>query len=354
MEKSFRRIGILTSGGDAPGMNAAIRSVTRSAIARGVEVMGIYRGYRGLIEGDMKLFTMRDVSNIINHGGTILFSDRCLEFKTEEGMQKAVNMCKNNKIDGIVAIGGDGTFRGATDLTLRGIPCIGIPGTIDNDITSTDYSIGFDTAMNTVVEMIDRLRDTCESHARCSVVEVMGRNAGDIALQTGIATGASAIAIAEIPFDEKEAIESMKKSKQSGKRNFIVTVSEGLGKYGEDLSLRIEQQTGIETRFARLAHVVRGGSPSLRDRLLATKMGAAAVDELLAGKSNLVICEVGDEIRSMDIGFALKLDRMYKGILKDGELDGYTPEQIELLQTMCNHKKQSLAKLYNLAQEISQ
>lgn len=354
MIKSFRRIGILTSGGDAPGMNAAIRSVTRTAIARGVEVMGIYRGYRGLIEGDMKLFSIRDVSNIVNHGGTILFSDRCAEFKTEEGMQKAINMCRNNKIDGIVAIGGDGTFRGATDMTVRGIPCIGIPATIDNDIASTDSSIGFDTAMNTVVQMVDRLRDTCESHARCSVVEVMGRNAGDLALQTGIATGASAIAISEIPFDEKEAIENIKKSKQSGKRNFIVIVSEGLGKCGEDLSVRIEQQTGIETRFARLAHVVRGGSPSLRDRLLATKMGAAAVEELLAGKSNIVIRESCGDITTMDIGLAFTLDRYYKGVLKDGELDKYTPDERKMLDTLRNNKRQSIEKLYMLSKEISQ
>lgn len=354
MRKSFKRIGILTSGGDAPGMNAAIRSVTRTAILRNVEVMGIYRGYRGLIEGDMKLFSVRDVSNIVNHGGTILFSDRCPEFKTEEGMKKAVDMCINNKIDGIVAIGGDGTFRGATDLTCRGVPCIGIPATIDNDITSTDYSIGFDTAMNTVVEMVDRLRDTCESHARCSVVEVMGRNAGDIALQTGIATGASAIVIAEFPFDEDEAIQNMIKSKQTGKRNFIVIVAEGAPNYGEDLAVRIEKRTGIETRFARLAHVVRGGPPSLRDRLLASKMGAAAVDALLDGNSNLVICESGDEIHFMDIDFALKLDRMYKGNLAEGDLKGYNEDQIRKLKDMCNRKRRSLEKLYTLSKEISQ
>ena len=184
--KTFRRIGVLTSGGDAPGMNAAIRAVTRAALDRGVEVMGVYRGYSGLIDGDIKPLGLRDVSNIINHGGTILYSDRCPEFKTEEGMQKAIATCRAMQIDGIVAIGGDGTFRGATDLTARGIPCIGLPGTIDNDITSTDATIGFDTAMNTVVEMVDRLRDTCESHARCNVVEVMGRDAGDIAIQTGL------------------------------------------------------------------------------------------------------------------------------------------------------------------------
>ena len=201
MATEFKRIGILTSGGDAPGMNAAIRSVVRTAIARGVEVMGIYRGYRGLIEGDIKPLDMRSVSNIMNHGGTMLYSDRCPEFKTEAGMNAAIANCRRFGIDGIVAIGGDGTFRGATDLTEHGIPCVALPGTIDNDITSTDYSIGFDTAVNTTIEMVDRLRDTCESHARCNVVEVMGRDAGDIALQTAIAVGASAVAIKEIAFD---------------------------------------------------------------------------------------------------------------------------------------------------------
>ena len=205
--KEFKRIGILTSGGDAPGMNAAIRSVVRTALSRGVECMGIYRGYRGLIEGDINPLDMRSVSNIINHGGTILYSDRCPEFKTEAGMREAIANCKRFGIDGIVTIGGDGTFRGATDMTEHGVPCVGLPGTIDNDITSTDFSIGFDTAVNTTIEMVDRLRDTCESHARCNVVEVMGRDAGDIALQTAIAVGASAVAIKEIPFDEAGMIE---------------------------------------------------------------------------------------------------------------------------------------------------
>ena len=231
--KEFKRIGILTSGGDAPGMNAAIRSVVRTALARGVECMGIYRGYRGLIEGDIHPLDMRSVSNIINHGGTILYSDRCPEFKTEEGMREAIANCKRFGIDGIVTIGGDGTFRGATDMTEHGVPCVGLPGTIDNDITSTDFSIGFDTAVNTTIEMVDRLRDTCESHARCNVVEVMGRDAGDIALQTAIAVGASAVAIKEIPFDEDGMIEELKASREKGKRNFIIIVSEGLPGYGE-------------------------------------------------------------------------------------------------------------------------
>ncbi len=352
--KQFRKIGILTSGGDAPGMNAAIRSVTRAAIARGIQVMGIYRGYRGLIENDMKTFDMRDVSNIINHGGTMLYSDRCVEFKTEEGMQKAIDVCRANEIDGIVAIGGDGTFRGATDLSLRGIACIGLPGTIDNDITSTDYTIGFDTAMNTVIEMVDRLRDTCESHARCNVVEVMGREAGWIALESGIAVGASAIAIKELPFDEEAAINNIMEAKAHGKRNFIVIVSEGMGAdFGENFTKKIEERTGIEARFARLAHVVRGGSPTLRDRLLGSTMGVAAVEALLEGKSDIVICEREGRICHMEISEALTLDRMFKGKMKPEELDKHTPEEIAEMQELCERNKQKMRRLYDVAMQIS-
>ena len=271
--KEFKKIGVLTSGGDAPGMNAAVRAVTRAALAHGVEVVAINRGYSGLIAKDVKELSVRDVSNILNRGGTVLFSDRCPEFKTEEGMQKAIASCHELGIDGIVAIGGDGTFRGATDLTARGIPCIGIPGTIDNDITSTENTIGFDTAMNTTLNMIDCLRDTCESHARCNVVEVMGRNAGDLAAYTALASGATAVVIAELPFDEEKLITKIRTSRALGKRNFIVVVSEGMGtEFAPALTERIEKETGVEARFARFAHVVRGGTPTLRDRMLATRM----------------------------------------------------------------------------------
>ena len=353
MEK-FRRIGILTSGGDAPGMNAAIRAVTREAVRCGVEVVGIYRGYSGLIKGDVKTFSVRDVSNILNHGGTILYSDRCPEFKTEEGMQKAIATCKKYNIDGIVAIGGDGTFRGATDLTNHGVPCVGIPGTIDNDITSTDNTIGFDTAMNTVIEMVDRLRDTCESHARCNVVEVMGRNAGDIALRTAIASGATAVAISEIPFDKEAVFEKIRTSKALGKRNFIVIVSEGMGsEFGPALTAEIEEKTGVESRFARLAHVIRGGTPTLRDRVLASDMGKHAVEELFRGNSNLVVCERDNRITSTDIGFALVLDRMYKGKLKDGDLDRFSAEEVKDMEMLCARKKGTLADLYELSEHLS-
>ncbi len=352
--KQFRRIGVLTSGGDAPGMNAAVRAVTREALSCGVEVMGIYRGYSGLIDGDIKPFSLRDVSNVINQGGTILYSDRCPEFKTEAGMQKAVDTCRKYLIDGIVAIGGDGTFRGAHDLTLHGIPCVGLPGTIDNDVTSTDFTIGFDTAMNTAIGLIDRLRDTCESHARCNVVEVMGRGAGDIALQTAVASGATAVAIPEIPFDADATIEKIKKSRALGKRTFIVIASEGVGKeFSSAFAERIEAETGIETKFARFAHVVRGGEPTLRDRLLATLMGQRAVEELFLGNSNLVVCERGGEICTTEIQYALALDRLYKGKITPEELAPYPEEQVGEMQVICERKRRLFEKLYDCVRRIS-
>ena len=344
--KEFRKIGVLTSGGDAPGMNAAIRAVTRTALAHGVEVVGIYRGYSGLIARDKKDLGMRDVSNMLNHGGTVLYSDRCPEFKTEEGMQKAIRSCEALGIDGIVAIGGDGTFRGASDLSVRGIPCIGIPGTIDNDVTSTDNTIGFDTAMNTTLELIDRLRDTCESHARCNVVEVMGRHAGDIAAYTALASGATAVVIPELPFDENALLEKIRHSRKLGKRNFIVVVSEGMGnEYGPALTEKIEKETGVESRFARFAHVVRGGIPTLRDRMLATRMGEYAVEQLLLGKSNLVICERRSELVATEIAYALTVDAMYKNKLKEGALAPYSAEQIAEMKDICERKRALISSI---------
>ena len=342
----FKRIGVLTSGGDAPGMNAAVRAVTRTALAHGVEVVAIYRGYSGLIDKDVKEMSVRDVSNTINRGGTVLYSDRCPEFKTEEGMQKAIASCRELGIDGIVTIGGDGTFRGATDLTVRGIPCIGIPGTIDNDITSTENTIGFDTAMNTTLDMIDCLRDTCESHARCNVVEVMGRHAGDLAAYTALASGATAVIIPELPFDEEKLLTKIRTSRTLGKRNFIVVVSEGMGtEFGPALTERIEKETGVEARFARFAHVVRGGMPTLRDRMLASRMGEYAVERLLEGLSNIVVCEKGGELTYTDISFALIVDRMYKGKLKDGDLDAFTAEQVEEMKAICAKKKALISRI---------
>ena len=349
----IRKIGLLTSGGDAPGMNAAIRAATRTALKRGGKVAGIYRGYRGLIEGDIKDFTARDVSNMINHGGTILYSDRCKEFATPEGMAKAVATCKEHEIDGIICIGGDGTWRGAADLTAHGVPCIGLPGTIDNDITCTDYTIGFDTAMNTILEMVDRLRDTCESHARCNVVEVMGRNAGHIALHTGIATGATAIAIPEIPFDEEQMLNDIIECRKDGKRHFIIMVSEGLPGYGEHLAKIIPEITGVETRFACLGHVVRGGAPTLRDRLLGAEMGHAAVEHMLSGNSNIVMCERDDTIVPMDIHLAMLIDRVYKGTVKPGELETLTGRDIDIMNMLLTRKRAKMQKLYAAAHEIS-
>ena len=226
----MKTIGVLTSGGDAPGMNAAIRSVVRTACENGIRVMGIRRGYNGLMQGDMYEMNLRSVSNIINRGGTFLYSARSPEFKTEEGIQKALKVAKDVGLDGIVVIGGDGSFRGARDLSLRGLPCVGVPGTIDNDIACSDYTIGYDTAMNTVLEMVDRLRDTSESHDRCTVVEVMGRRAGYIALNAGIACGATSILIPEVEYDfQRDVIDRMKRTQLTGKRHFIIVVAEGIG-----------------------------------------------------------------------------------------------------------------------------
>ena len=282
----MKTIGVLTSGGDAPGMNAAIRAVVRSGCENGMRVMGIRRGYNGLMQGDMYEMNLRSVSNIINRGGTILYSARSPEFKTEEGLQKALNVAKEVGMDGLVVIGGDGSFRGARDLSLRGLPCVGIPGTIDNDIACCDYTIGYDTAMNTVLEMVDRLRDTTESHDRCSVVEVMGRRAGYIALNAGIASGATAILIPEVEYDfQRDVIDRMIRTQKTGKKHFIIVVAEGVGGVDEMVK-RITEETGVESRATILGHVQRGGSPTVRDRVAASHMGSRAVRLLSEGKGN--------------------------------------------------------------------
>ena len=350
----IKRIGVLTSGGDAPGMNAAVRAVVRTAITRGVEVMAIYRGYSGLIEGDIKPMQVRDVSNVINKGGTILYSDRCPEFKYPEVRAKAIENCRKLGIEGIICIGGDGTFQGATKLTAEGIPCIGIPATIDNDITSTDNTIGFDTAMNTVIDLVDKLRDTCESHARCNVVEVMGRGAGDIALNTAIALGATAVVVPEFPHDDNSICKKIKKAREIGKRSFIVIVSEGVGPdYAPALANKIQSETGVETKFARLAHIVRGGHPTLKDRVLASTMGVYAVEELLRGNSNKVICERNSDICAVDINYSHIIDRMYKNKLAEGDLDAFTPEEIQRMKDEIEEKKSELLALYTTENKIN-
>lgn len=305
-----KKIGILTSGGDAPGMNAAVRAVARAAIAKGYEAVGIKRGYNGLINGEIVQLDVRAVSNIIQRGGTVLYTARCLEFKEKEGVLKAKEKCEELGLEGIVVIGGDGSFRGAADLSALGIPCIGLPGTIDNDITCTDYTIGYDTAMNTAVEMIDKIRDTAQSHDRCSVVEVMGRNAGWIALNVGVAVGAIAVVTKEKPITIEEISEKMKKSQKSSKRHFIVVVAEGIGD-SAGIAKKLEELTGIESRATILGHVQRGGNPTLRDRVVASQMGCYAVDLLDKGKSNRVVALKDNKIVDYDIQEALSMTKPF-------------------------------------------
>jgi len=308
---SVKRIAVLTSGGDAPGMNAAVRAVARTAINRGLEVYGVYRGYNGLIHDDMFEMNLRSVSDIIHRGGTMLYTARSPEFRTEEGIMKAVENCRRRGIEGVVVIGGDGSFRGAQDLTHHGMPTIGIPGTIDNDISCCEHTIGYDTALNTCMEMIDKLRDTAQSHDRCSVVEVMGRRAGYLALNVGIACGATSILVPEIPFDfEKDILDRMAATQRTQKKHFIIIVAEGVGGVLE-MAKSIEERTGIETRATILGHVQRGGSPTLRDRVLASQMGNEAVNLLLQGKSNRVVTIQNDHILDYDIEEALSMKKPF-------------------------------------------
>ena len=307
----IKTIGVLTSGGDAPGMNAAIRAVVRAACELGIKVYAIKRGYNGLMEDDMYEMNIRSVSDIINRGGTILYSARSSRFKTEEGMQDAINTCKKRGIEGLVVIGGDGSFRGARDLSLRGVPCVAIPGTIDNDIACCDYTIGYDTSMNTIMQMVDRIRDTTESHDRCAVVEVMGRGAGYLALTSGIACGATSTLIPEVPFDfDRDVIERMKRTQKTDKKHFIIIVAEGVSeKIGgvSNLAKIIEEKTGVESRASVLGHVQRGGSPSLRDRLVASEMGNYAVHLLMKGIGNRVVAMQKEEVMDFDIYEALNM-----------------------------------------------
>ena len=305
----MKTIGVLTSGGDAPGMNAAVRALVRAGCENGFRVMGIRRGYNGLMQGDMFEMNLRSVSNIIQRGGTILGTARCLEFHTEEGQAKGAEICKAHGIDGLIVIGGDGSFRGARDLSLRGVNCVGIPGTIDNDIACSDYTIGYDTAMNTVLEMVDRLRDTSESHDRCSVVEVMGRRAGYIALNAGIACGATSILIPEVEYDfQRDVIDRMKRTQKTGKKHFIIIVAEGIGGV-EEMAKRIERETGVEARATILGHVQRGGHPTVRDRVTASLMGYKAVELLKEGIGNRVLAISKDEIVNYDIFEALNMKK---------------------------------------------
>ncbi len=310
----MKKIGVLTSGGDAPGMNAAIRAVVRAGISKGMEVMGIYRGYNGLINGDIKELKVRSVSDTIQHGGTMLYTARCKEFRFEEGLQKAKKTCLEHGIEGIVVIGGDGSFRGAADLSARGIPCVGIPGTIDNDIAMSEYTIGYDTAMNTAMELVDKLRDTSQSHDRCSVVEVMGRNAGFIAVNTGIACGATCIIVPEVPWSIEAVCDKINKTRETGKHHYIVVVSEGVGNSSE-IAKQIEHITGVESRATILGHVQRGGSPTIRDRVAASELGYYAVQLLSEGKGNRVVGIQDNKIVDYDIQEALSMKKPFESEL---------------------------------------
>ena len=322
MEKQIRRIGILTSGGDAPGMNAVIRSVVRSALTRDIEVIGIRRGWAGLVNGDFVRMDHDSVSRIINRGGTILYTARCEEFKTEEGQKKGTATCRLLGLDGIVAVGGDGTFRGAQAISKWGVSVVGVPGTIDNDIVCTDYTIGFDTAANTAVECIDKLRDTMQSHERCSVVEVMGRHAGYLALYVGLAVGATAVLVPETRYDfDAHVAEKIRRARLNGKTNFTIVVAEGAASAVE-VGRQIEATLGLDPRVTILGHIQRGGCPTVKDRVMATRMGYEAVRILAEGGTNRVICAKGDQLVDMDIDEGLAMKKTLN------------PEEFEVMKVM--------------------
>lgn len=301
---NLKRIAVLTSGGDAPGMNAAVRAVTRKAIFEGLEVYGVYNGYQGLIEGDLVELNLGSVGDIIQRGGTFLRSARCPEFRTEEGRAKAVEQLKKYHIDALVVIGGDGSYRGAQKLTELGFPTIGLPGTIDNDIPGTDATIGFDTALNTALDAIDKIRDTASSHERTYVIEVMGRDAGDIALYAGLAGGAESILVPERPEDLSSIVERINSGVARGKKHSIVVVAEGAGS-AEEVGKLIAEKTNSETRVTILGHIQRGGSPTAADRVLASRMGAYAIDILLEGKAGRVVGIRAGKMMDLDIDEAL-------------------------------------------------
>ena len=309
IEDRIRTIGILTSGGEAPGMNAAIRAVTRTALSKGLKVRGIRRGYHGLLKEEIIDLSARDVSDTIQRGGTILQTARCQAMRTEEGQQKAAAICKKYGIDGLVVIGGDGSFAGAQKLSHLGVNTIGLPGTIDLDIACTDYTIGFDTAVNTAMEAIDKVRDTSTSHERCSIIEVMGRDAGYLALWCGIANGAERILMPEEKdYNEEALISDIMENKKRGKKNYIIINAEGVGD-SINMAKRIEEATGIETRATILGHMQRGGSPTCKDRVYASTMGAMAVELLCSGKTNRVVGYKNGRFVDYDIEEALSMKK---------------------------------------------
>ena len=306
---SVKRIGVLTSGGDAPGMNPCVRAVVRTATYHGIECYGIRRGYNGLINGDIFKLDEKSVSHTINRGGTILYTARSKEFMTEEGQKKAVSTCKFLGLDSIIAIGGDGTFRGARALSKYGINVVCIPATIDNDISCTNYSIGFDTAANTAIECIDKLRDTMQSHERCSVVEVMGRNAGFLAMYVGLAVGATAVLVPEKEIDfDRDVIEKIRQARFNGFSHYMIVVAEGAAS-ASDVATKIKDAIDLDPRVTVLGHIQRGGVPTGRDRINATKMGYLAVELLLAGKTNRIVCTHAGQFTDIDIDEALEMSK---------------------------------------------
>ena len=309
MSETKGKIAVLTSGGDAPGMNAAIRAVVRTGISKGYEVYGVRRGYNGILNREMDLLTFHDVSEKLQHGGTFLFTARSAEFREEEGKKKAAAICKELGIETLIVIGGDGSFTGAKNLSKYGVNVIGLPGTIDLDIAYTDYTIGFDTAVNTAMEAIDKVRDTSTSHERCSIIEVMGRGAGHIALWCGLANGAEEVLLPEkYDYDEQRLIDQVVNARKNGKQHYIIINAEGIG-HSQSMAKRIEEATGIETRATILGHMQRGGSPTCKDRVYATTMGAMAVDLLCEGKSNRLIAHKGGAFVDFDIDEALAMKK---------------------------------------------
>ncbi|MEE1496122.1 MAG: 6-phosphofructokinase [Clostridium sp.] len=309
MAKEVKTIGVLSSGGDAPGMNAAIRAVVRTAINKGLKVKGIMRGYAGLLQEEIVDMNGLSVADIIGRGGTVLYTARCPEFTTAEGQQKGAEICRRHGIDGLVVIGGDGSFKGAGKLSALGINTVGLPGTIDLDIACTDYTIGFDTAVNTAMDAIDRVRDTSTSHERCSIIEVMGRNAGYIALWCGLANGAEDILLPErYDGNEQELISRIIENRKRGKKHHIIINAEGIG-HSASMARRIEAATGIETRATILGYMQRGGAPTCKDRVYASIMGSKAVELLCAGKSNRVVAYKNGEYVDYDIQEALSMKK---------------------------------------------
>lgn len=319
-EKEIHRIAVLTSGGDAPGMNAVVRAVVRMACANGIEVLGINRGYSGLINNDFRKLTARSVDGLLQRGGTILYTARCAEMMTAEGQQRAADNCRYLGIEGLVCCGGDGTYRGALSLARLGVPCIGIPGTIDNDIGCTEYTIGFDSASNTAIQCIDKLRDTMQSHERISVVEVMGRRAGHLALNVGCAVGAAAVLVPEHEGSfEHDVIEKIRRGRINGRHHHIIIVAEGYSMTTQEVADRVQEETGMDTRVTILGHIQRGGSPTARDRIIATQMGSYAVHALMEGKEKRIIAVQHGQIVDIEIEEALEMKKTLDEALYNAE-----------------------------------